>query len=113
MPRAAMWKVWEGQDSRRALVLMPLAACLASPGAAVVPGLRSWLPCRRRRSSRLPDMDHVPDRHTNICNDTAVWGRHLDNCLVGLKHQDNLVLVYRIANGHTDVLDFCFMDAFT
>jgi hypothetical protein len=57
-------------------------------------------------------MDHVPDRHTNVCDDAAIGRRHLDDRLVGLQHQDDLFLVYRIANGNTDVLDFRFMDAF-
>ena len=57
-------------------------------------------------------MDDVPDRYTNVSHDAAVRGRHLDNRLVGLKDQDDLIFVYRIANGHADVLDFCFMNAF-
>jgi hypothetical protein len=57
-------------------------------------------------------MDHVSDRHTNVFDDAAIRRRHLDHRLVCLQHQDDLVLVYRIANGHADVLELRFMDAF-
>jgi hypothetical protein len=58
-------------------------------------------------------MDHVPHRDTYLFDHAAVWGRHLDDRFVRLQHQDDLVFLHLIAHSYADVLDFCFMDAFT
>jgi hypothetical protein len=61
----------------------------------------------------LPNVDHLPDRDTYLVDNAAVWGRHLDDRFIRLQHQDDLVFLHLIANGNSDVLNFCFMDTFT